>query len=216
MLLGGKLFKSCGKNSVLSIIEEYFCEEWTRCIIKSNSCFIKKKINNNYITYPINLMPFFLSYKTSLLKFSQEGITSFEDEYNNVSIYLRKKFIIRYLKDQLRKFISRTLHTYFVFLKEYFIFTMVWTSLFDVYYLPMLYKQDIGGKQENLVKLGIAFVRRFNSLVNTYSIIRTIYSVTCKCERKIIIDMKEKSVFRVDLLDELIPLKYFSKIFSKV
>lgn len=78
----------------------------------------------------------------------------------------------------------------------------------------MLYKQDIGGKQENLVKLGIAFVRRFNSLVNTYSIIRTIYSVTCKCERKIIIDMKEKSVFRLDSLDELIPrisLKYFPK-----
>lgn len=117
----------------------------------------------------------------------------FEDEYNNVSIYLREKFTTIYLKDQLRKFIPPTLHAYFVFLKEYSIFTMVWTSLFDVYYLPMLYKQDIEGKQENLVKLGNAFVRRFNNLVNTYSIIRTIYSVACKFERKIIIDIWKRN-----------------------
>lgn len=128
-------------------------------------------------------------------------------------INLFTQTFITYSKDQLIKFILRRLHAYFVFLKEYSIFTMVWTSLFDVYYLPMLYKQDIGRKQENLVKLGSAFVR-LNNMANTYSIIRTIYSVACKCERKIIIDMKEKSIFAADLLDELIPRisqKYFPK-----
>ena len=151
----------------------------------------KKLINNNYVTCILNLISFFLLIiQNEPLEVWFQGILKM-----NIIMYqfIYAKNLLQHLKDQLRKFIPPTLHAYFVFLKEYSIFTMVWTSLFDVYYLPMLYKQDIEGKQENLVKLGNAFVRRFNNLVNTYSIIRTIYSVACKFERKIIIDIWKRN-----------------------
>lgn len=85
--------------------------------------------------------------------------------------------------------------------------------MFDVYYLPMVYKQDIEGEQENLVKLGGAFVRRFNSLVNTYIRLHERFILLHGNARSVnvkgnvlIIDMKEKPVFAADLLNELILL----------